>query len=337
MKRTLLVAVALVSVLLVTLVVFGLPLFPSLSLLIEGAFGDKFAWGRTAAKATPLLFTGLGMTVAWRTGIYNVGGEGQYILGGLGAAWFFRVFNPDSVMLSIPAQLILAAICGGLWASIAGWLSIKRGVETVISTILLNFIAIQLLDWVVNGPLKQREGGTPLTDRLPDSLMLWRPDRQTDLHLGIVLALLTALLVHLFLFRRVEGYRMRLVGENRRVARAYRINADRSQLGAMFLSGALCGLGGAVHYLGSTAQIGRSFSEQWGFVGIPVALLAGLEPLFVIPSAFFFGALFAGSTNLARFTSAGDTIVYVIQAVAVLAYLAVRSLDLHIFRSPSPP
>ncbi|RYG40079.1 ABC transporter permease [bacterium] len=157
--------------------------------------------------------------------------------------------------------------------------------------------------------------------------MLWRPDRQSDLHLGIALALLAAIAVHLFLFRRVEGYRMRLVGENRRVARAYRIDADRSQLGAMFLSGMLCGLGGGIHYLGSAEQIGRGFSEGWGFVGIPVALLAGLVPLATIPSALLFGALFAGSSNLARYTSAGDTIVVTIQAVSVLVYVAVRAIS----------
>lgn len=327
MKRAALTIAVLAAVMVLTLLLFRLPVGASLSLLMEGAFGDKFAWGRTATKTTPLLFTGLGMTVAWRAGIYNVGGEGQYILGGLGAAWIFRLVHPENAWVGAPLLLLAATVAGGLWAALAGWLYVRRGVETVISTILLNFIAVQLLDWMVSGPLKQRQGGTPLTDRLPDAVMLWRPDRQTDLHLGIALAILCALLLHLFLFRRVEGYRMRLVGENRRVARAYRIDADRSQLGAMFLSGALCGVGGAVHYLGSTGQIGRSFSEQWGFVGIPVALLSGLQPLLVIPGAFFFGALFAGSTNLARFTSAGDTLVYVIQAVAVLAYLAVRSFE----------
>jgi simple sugar transport system permease protein len=270
------------------------------------------------------------MVVAWRAGIYNIGGEGQFIFGGLAGAWASTLAAPNisGVQADVARILILiACVSGGsAWAWLAGWLYVRRGVAIVISTILLNFVAVQILGWVVSGPLQESKHQVPLTQQLPDSLMLPKFDRQMDLHAGVLMALGMSVLVSVFLFSTKEGYRLRLVGDSPSVARANKISVPREQLIAMVVSGGLCGLAGGIEYTGMTGQLGSGFSQQWGFLGIPVALIAGLHPLAVIPSAVYFGALFAGSENLARFTDAGTTIVYVIQAVAVLALVGVRTL-----------
>jgi simple sugar transport system permease protein len=217
-------------------------------------------------------------------------------------------------------------IGGWLWAGVAAWLYLKRGVEVVISTILLNFVALQLLGWAVDAPLRERGGQLPQTDLLPDSMMLWRPDRQMDFHAGVFVALVAAALVQVWLFRTVGGFRARLVGANARVARANWINTRSVQFKAMALSGALCGLAGGVEYAGMAGQLSTDFSQGWGFLAIPVALLGGLHPVGSIGSALFFGAVFAGSEHLSRFTVSGSTLLYVVQGAAVLGFIGFKAV-----------
>jgi simple sugar transport system permease protein len=319
-------AVGLLLVLLLTLLIFKLPIGESLRLLGTGAFGDKFALSRTAVKATPLLLTGLGVLIAWRAGMYNIGGEGQFVMGGLFGAVVAKLMIHGDAGLGLTAVILAAGIVGGAaWAWLAGWLYARRGVEVVISTILLNFVALELLDWAVNGPLKEREGGLPLSDALPDGVMLHKFDPQMDLHIGVFIALAAAFAIHIFLSRTKWGFKLRLVGSNPTAARANRIDAKGAQIGAMVLSGALCGLAGGVEYVGIAGQVGKSFSQGWGFLAIPVALLGALHPGFTVLSAIYFGALFAGSENMARYTSAGTTLIYVIQAAAVLGLVALQA------------
>ena len=311
--RTLSFPVLLLFVLVLTLALFRLPVVDSLKLLFSGALGDKFGWSRTAVKATPLLLTGLGMVVAWRGGMYNIGGEGQFIMGGLFGATVakFCIFTPHPLPVWLGSLLVLIActVGGALWAWLAGWLFVRRGVEVVISTILLNFIALQILGYACSGPLQEAKKQVPLSDSLPDTWMLHKLDRQMDFHSGVLMAIVVAALVYIFLFKTKAGYCLRLVGENSRMARANRLNVDRARLSAIVLSGALCGFAGGVEYMGMAGQVGAGFSQQWGFLGIPVALLSGLHPLACLGSAVMFGALFAGSEDLARFTQAGATLV----------------------------
>jgi simple sugar transport system permease protein len=328
MKRGLLTAVGLVAILALTLAAFGLPVFDSLGLMFHGAFGDKLAITRTLVKTIPLAITAMGITVAWRAGMYNIGGEGQFVVGSLFAA----VLAPWLSTSAIPGWmgmllLIIASILGGgAWGALAGWLKVKRGVEVVISTILLNFVAFQMLAWAVAGPLKDAASGTPLTAPLNEIFMLPRLDRQTDLHAGIFVAVLAVLAVYVFLYLSKAGYRTRLVGEGERAARANRIPPDPVKVWAMTISGGLCGLAGGVEYLGLSGQLGTSSAQGWGFLAIPVALLGGLHPFGVALAALYFGALFAGSRNLAGFTTQGTTLVYIIQASAVLGLIALGAL-----------
>lgn len=292
--------------------------------LLDGAVGDRYSIARTLLRATPLLLCGLGMTVAWRAGVYNIGGEGQLIAGALSGAVAFQFGGVFAGRLTPWFFLLLGACGGALWATIAGWMQSYRGVPAVITTILLNFVMVQTLLWLVAGPLQDPALGVPLSKRLPPDAMLPRLDLQADLHAGFLVGLVLAPLLWLVLYRTFWGLDIRFAGSNPDAARANRRPVRLVQLGAMALSGALCGLAGGVEYAGSLGQVGAGISQNWGFLAIPVALLGGLDPIGVVVAALVFGGLFAGSEDLLRFTPAGSALVAAFQAVALLAFVACR-------------
>jgi len=295
------------------------------AVLAEGAAGDRFAVARTLLKTTPLLLCGLGMVVAWRAGVYNIGGEGQLLAGAVLGAIVFQAGGAFAGAATPWLFVLIGGLGGALWASIAGWLQAYRGVPAVISTILLNFVILQLLLWLVSGPLQDPSLGVPLSRRLPEVAMLPRLDRQSDLHAGVLIGFLAAPALWLVLYRTFWGLDVRFAGANPEAARANRRPVRWIQLGSMALSGFLCGTAGGVEYAGSLGQIGSGLSQNWGFLAIPVALLGGLDPLGVVVSALVFGGLYAGSDNLMRFTPAGSALVTAFQALALLAFVATRA------------
>ncbi|MBX3118712.1 MAG: ABC transporter permease [Fimbriimonadaceae bacterium] len=318
------VLASLFVLLVIVLAALGLPLVESLRLLASGAFGDSYGIARTLIKMTPLLLCGLGMVLAWRAGMYNIGGEGQFLVGALAGAWLFAKVPIPSPLLMTLTILIMGVVGGALWAWLAAWLFVKRGVQVVISTILLNFVALRFVEWAVRGPVQETKRQLPISQSLPDSVAFQELVPQTGLHPGVLIAVVVAVLIAIYLFRTVGGYRLRLVGENPSAARANRIDAGKVQIRAMLMSGGLCGLAGAVEYVGVSQQVGDGFAQNWGFMAIPVALLGDLNPFGVIFSSLYFGALFAGSENLSRFSASGPTVVLVMQGIAVLAFVGLR-------------
>lgn len=317
-------AIGLFATLALTLLVFGLPVGPSLTALYEGALGDRFGVARTLVRACPLVLCGLGVVIAWKAKVYSIGGEGQYILGGIAGAFAAKLIVPASAtLLASGAILVASAIGGALLAAFAGWLYIRRGVQVVISTILLNFLAVQFLEYVVDGPLQESSRRLPQTERLPDTVMMPRFDPQTDLHAGILLVPIAALLLWVLLSRTPLGFRIRTVGANAEAARVARMPVSRIQMAALAISGGLCGLAGGMDYVGFVGQIGPGFPSDWGFLAIPVALMGGLHPVGCLASGLFFGGLFAGSENLARFNTLGATVVVVMQALAMLGFVGI--------------
>lgn len=311
--------------LILVLIAFGLPLGPSLQEIASGSLTTWPGISRTLVKTTPLLLCGLGMVVAWKAGAFNIGGEGQFVVGALSAAAIAKVATILPGPALNPLMLVAAAIGGACYASIAGWMYIARKVPIVISTILLNFIALNFQEFCVTGPLQMASKALPQTDRLPDTAMLLRFSRQADAHIGILFAIVLAIFIWLFLYRTIYGFKIRLVGSNPKAAEANQISPTRTTMLSMAISGALCGLAGAIEFSAVSGVIGQGFSQGWGFLSIPVALLGNLHPLGVIASSAVFGALFAGSENLSRFASGGDRLIYVVQAVAVLAFVAIRA------------
>lgn len=319
-------AVGMLAILALTLAAFGLDVPRSLSLIVEGAFNPTYGWPTTLTRATPLCLTALGVAVAWRAGMYNIGGEGQYLVGALGATAVAAILAPVAAPLWAPIMMS-AGVCGGAaWASVATWAWLKRGVQLVVSTILLNFVAIELVAWAVRGPLQEPSHQRPMSATVPNEAMLLQLVRGTSLHSGVFVAALAVVAVWVFVAYTKQGLMLRVVGANPRLARTERLPVARTQFVAMAVSGGLCGLAGAVELVGVTGRLGDGFSQNWGFLAIPVALLGGLEPLWVGMSALYFGALFAGTENLTRYTPIGNTVVAVVQATAVLAFFALGRL-----------
>lgn len=328
MKQFVVTVSFLIAVVLVSFLIFGVPIGEGAKLLFEGAFGDKVAVSQSIVRATPILLTAVGITIAWRAGAFNIGGEGQLIVGALLAATIGKfILHSNLGFIGCILMMAGAAVGGALWSGLAAILHLKRGVDLVISTILLNFIGDKLLMFFVEGPLRKPGQTAPLTDQLPESLMLPKFSRQSDLHLGIFIALVVAIVVGYWLFRTKPGYFARIVGSNPGFARSNRIDADHVKFRAMLLSGAVCGLAGGIQYLGINGQLASSFSQQYGFLGIPVALVGALNPFAIVPSALLFGGLFAATSNLSRFGGIGSYFVYVIQAATVLGLLLFRSVN----------
>lgn len=327
-----------VLLLTVTFLLLGIAPFEGLRSLWVGAFGDAqggrwYAVSETLVKTSPLLLTALGVTVAWRAGLFSIGGEGQLLLGAVTATATVRFLG----VLPGPALTLLAlvagAAAGGLWGWFAGWLKVRRNVQEVISTIMLNYVALYLLGWLVDkGPLQESARRVAQSDPLPSAVLFarlippaWSDGIATRLHSGVLLAFLAVPAVTLLLFHTRTGFGMRLIGQNPEAARTARYPVGALRLQAMGLSGALCGLAGCVELLGVTGRLFANFSPGWGFTAIPVALLGGLHPVGVLLSALFFGALTAGSGNLARFSGVSSVLIYILQAVAVLAVVGLRA------------
>lgn len=310
------------TILCLTLLVFGFPVVDSLKLMFEGAVGDKFGIHRTIVKSAPLIMVGIGIAIAWRGGVFNIGGEGQLLVGVMLAAAVNQI-APDATQLRF-LLLAAAAVGGGLYAWVAAVLFVKRGVSIVISTILLNFIAMQAIAYVVRGPLQEATHSIPQTATLTQAVTFGKPDAQTDLHWGVLIAPIVALVVYLWLMKTPSGFRVRLVGSNDRAARAAKINSASYQTLALVLSGAVCGLAGGVEYVGVSGYAYEGFSPGWGFLGIPVALLGALHPIGVLFSGALFGALVSGAKQLETFGGASFSVIYVVQAAALLGYLALQ-------------
>lgn len=292
------------------------------SALVDGAFGSGDSLSEVLVKACPLMLTGLAVTVAFRTGVWNIGAEGQLLMGALLAAAIGPHLAELPAVLAVPLCLVPAALAGAAWAWIAVELKLRRNVSEIISTIMLNFIALQLVGFLVQGPMMESGGRYPQSDALP--LVAWLPRLLPPhrVHAGVLLALLMGVAVWVLLFRSVAGYEMRAAGLSPAAARLAGIAVESRLRLSLLLSGALAGLAGGVELSAITHRLYERFSPGWGFTAIAVALLGSLHPLGVIAAALFFGALDAGSNAMQRQANVSSVLVSVIQAVVIL-FLAV--------------
>jgi ABC-type uncharacterized transport system permease subunit len=279
-----------------------------LLILLRGSLGSQFALEGTLLKTVPLLLTGLSVALAFRAGVWNIGGEGQFIAGALAAF----IASPFGVV----ASLLAAMLAGALWASIASLMRLWRNAPEVLTTILLNFIALHLLGWCVNGPLQEPSGQYPQSDVARSALPSLA---STELHAGIVLAIVAAIAAWYLLYRTAEGLRLRATGLNPHAARNAGVNVRAQLVRAMALSGAMAGLGGGIELLGVTHRLFEGFASGYGYSGIAVALLAGLHPLATIASSAFFGALVTGAGELQRSANISAQVATLGQALVILA------------------
>lgn len=291
--------------------------------LLNGSLGSRRALAESLAKTTPLILTGLSVAIAFRAGFFNIGAEGQFLMGALAATGLGTKFP-----LPWPLVLMGGALAGALWSSLAGWMKLRRGAPEIITTIMLNYVAIQLVAFslqipdkpgAMRGWLLEKEGVQPVSDAIAAPSQLPSLVAYTNLHYGLFGALLCAFACWWFLFRSERGFLVRASGANSLAARAAGIQTDKQVLLATALCGALAGLGGAMEIAGATRQLGLN-PPGYGYTAIAVALLGDLNPVGLLPAALLFGILSAGGGAMER--NAGVPAVTVSLVVGVLVCCA---------------
>jgi ABC-type uncharacterized transport system permease subunit len=291
-------------------------------LMIQEAFGGQRQIAATLTAATPLLLTGLAAAIAFRAGIFNVGAEGCFYLGGIVAAviGFAAPMWPPFVLILI--ALATASLAGGLWLVGPGLLRARLGVDEVVTTLMLNFIAIALTSWLVNGPLLARGSANSATPMIAPNGELPRLLPPTTLHLGFVISLAVVMLYGIWSRFAVGGLRSRLVGLNPRFSRAVGIEPAPIFLATMIASGAIGGLAGGIHALGLVHRFVSGFSPGYGFTGIAIALLARNSAIGVIIAAILFGALSSAGANIQLFSDVPIEIVQILQGAVMIFAVA---------------
>jgi len=282
--------------------------------LFSDALGSVAGLERTMEKSTPLILTGLAVVVGLRAGLFNIGAQGQLLMGAIGAAWAGYNFQLPP-LVHLPFALIFGILCGAAWGSIAGALRAYRNVSEVITTIMLNSIAIALVDYLASRPLKEPDQPLSRTPAIAESAVL---PYIGPIPSGFILALLVAVFFGWFLVRTTQGFRFNTVGMNPSAARYAGISVKGTILLAMAVSGGLAGLGGAVETLGITGRFEPAFNIGLGFDGITIALLARANPIATIPAALLVGTLRAGSSSLQFQTGIEPEVVSVILALTLL-------------------
>jgi simple sugar transport system permease protein len=288
--------------------------------IIEGSFGSLYRIGETLIKITPFMWAGLGVAVGFKSGYWNIGAEGQIIIGALLTVWgghFFQLPQPLHIMFCV----ILGFIGGGLWSLVAGALKAKLGINEVLTTLMLNYVALWLAHYFIHGPWEDPSKVWAQTFSVLDSAKLPKILPGTRAHLGIILAVATAVILHQLLSKSVLGYRLRAVGENPTASKAAGIDTVKIMLLASFLSGALAGLAGVSEILGVHFFLEDGLTEGYGYTSIAVAMLGGLSPMGTLLSASFFGFLINGSNYMQRGVNIPTTTVHVFVGLIILSML----------------
>jgi simple sugar transport system permease protein len=299
------------------------------SAMLEGAFGSTDAIVETALKATPLLLVGVGITIAFRANVINIGGEGQMVLGGLFATIAALYIPEMHPLIMIPIVMAAGILGGALWGAIPGTLKAFYGVNEILSTIMLNIVAVQLMNTLLRGPLidpGEIERGTriPQTERLAENADLPLLFGDGRFHIGPLIAVMAAVAAYILLWRTPLGYRLRAVGLNSAAARYAGMPVKRTVVLALTFSGALCGLAGAILVFGSeshrmvTDGSTAGFTGNAGFNGIVAALFGGLHPIFTIPASFLFGGLLVGGNALQRAVQVPSALILAINGLVVM-------------------
>jgi len=288
----------------------------ALQSLALGAFGGKANFGETFVKACPLIFTGLAATFAYRCGVFNLGAEGQFVMGSVASAWMAGLVGPSGGFLGILLCLAVGTLAGGLWGAIPGILKITRGLNEMIVSIMLNYVALLFMGFVYTGPL--REANLPQTAAVAQSLKLTRLVPGTRAHAGILIALALAAFVHYFLFSTSKGFKLRAVGLNQTAAlfNGYRVRVY--MLAAFIVSGAIAGLGGAIELHGTQYRLMAGYGAGYGFDGVAIALIGQLNPVGTVAVAYLFAALRAGATMMQVGSGVPTSVISIVQALVIV-------------------
>jgi simple sugar transport system permease protein len=298
--------------------------------LLRGGLGNARAIGRTLEKATPLIFGGLAVSLAFKGGLFNIGAQGQLLFGAITAAFVGFTIKGLPAAVHLPLALLVGAATGALWGAIPGALKAYTGAHEVITTILLNFVAINMTDFLADGPWKDRSPGN-IVARTPAVEKSAELPAIGSVPLGIVLAVLVAILVWWLIGRTTLGFELRTVGQNPSAAKYAGMSVPRVTVLALVASGFLAGLGGAVETLGVVGRFQPGFNSGLGFTAITIALLARTHALGVIPAALLIGTMLAGASRMQFDSGVSPEIIDVVQAL-ILFFVAADVLIRRLLR-----
>jgi simple sugar transport system permease protein len=317
-------AIVLIIVLMsIAMLIAGTSPIDGFTALILGSLGGRNQIGETLVATSALLFPALGICLAFRAGLFNIGAEGQLLVGGL----FAGAVGAAITMPPFPAiviMLVLGAVGGGLWGAIAGWMKAKLHANEIISTLMLNFVAQFITLYLVDGPLKNPAANGAETAWLPTNYWLPTLIPHTRLSIGLLIALALAMLLQFVFARTVFGYELRAAGEAPEAARRSGVNLSRLTWLALAISGAFAGLGGATIVTGELHRFNTQLSPGYGFIAIAVALVGDLDPLKVCVASFAFGILEAGGLAMQASAQVPKDAIHVIEGLIILVLAARR-------------
>lgn len=303
--------------------------------LFNGVFGKPKFMVWCLIYAAPLIFTGLSVAFSFKTGVFNIGAEGQFVVGSL-TACVLGILVKAPAIIHVPLCFIGAALAGGIWGAIVGVLKIKKGVNEVLSYIMFNWIAFYLSNFVVNLSIIHKDGGGEATKDIAATARILAPKSiiaatgASAANYGFILAIIFAVIVWFIINRTTLGFKLRAVGFSNTAAQYAGIDTGKSFLTAMAFSGALAGIGGAVQLMGMSGRISQfSGQEGYGFQGITVALIASSNPIACIFAGIFYGAMKYGGGKLSLVNAPAE-VVDIIMGIIIL-FIAISSLFKNIF------
>lgn len=323
-ERTLTVLVPIISVLL-ALVVGGIVIaclgknpIQGYALLFSGSLGTPQKIASSLVSACPLIFTALAAAFAYRCGVFNLGGEGQFIMGAVSAIVFLLVTGIEGILGTVLAILV-GTVVGALWAALPGIMKITRGLNEMITSIMLNYVATLFMGFIYTNAF--RDGGNPQTPSVADSVMLAKiPGFR--IHTGVILAIVLGIVVAYVISKTSFGFKIRAVGLNPLASKVNGFNVKFLVLAAFVISGAIAGMGGAVELLGKQYRLMSGFGSGFGFDGVAIALIAQLNPLASLLVAIFFGALTTGASSMQVGIMVPTAIVEIIRALIIIFSVA---------------
>lgn len=300
----------------------GVNVFDAYGHLFKGALGSRFALTETLTRATPLIFTGLAAAVAFRAKLWNIGGEGQLYAGALAVTLLGTGALSLPAYVTVPLLFLSAGVAGGLLLLVPALLKTHLKVDEVVTTLLLNFVVLLFVDYLLFGPWRDPAAmGWPQAARIEDNGLLPKLVPRSRLHAGLLFAFAASIVTWILLKYTRWGFEIRAVGHNPRASRFFGLPVNRTILSTALISGGLAACAGATEVLGTKGYLTADISPGFGYTGIAVAMLAALNPLGVVISAFFIAGIYNGADSMSRAVSVSNYIADVITATAMLAVL----------------
>ena len=300
----------------------GINPWDAIPYLVKGSFGNRYGFGETLTRFVPLLFCSLSFAIAHKSGFFNVGAEGQLLMGAVGAVLVGAYIDGLNPILHVFLCILAGIIFGAVWAGIAGFLKIYLGSDELINTMMLNYVAILLVDFLIHGPIKPPESYLYVSETILPSAKLPIILSRTPLHFGFIISLLVTAGVFYLVYRTPIGYQMRTVGANKRAASYAGINIIWATVVALLTTGGLAGMGGAMELMGTQFKIVNGFSAGYGYDGIGVAVMGRYHPIGIILATLLFAVIRVGIGAMQRGAGVPFPLLNVIQGLIIVFVIA---------------